>query len=51
MIWQAIVLLLLAGLYLAVERADTRTDRILRWMIIVGALLMALLLGSGALAG
>lgn len=47
--WIAIVLLLLAGIYIVVERGGSRTDRVLRWMVIVGALLMAVLLGSGAL--
>jgi hypothetical protein len=45
----AILLLLLAGFYVAVERGQTTSDRILRWMVVVGALLMAFLLGSGAL--
>ena len=48
--WIAIVLLLLAGLYIIIERGDSRTDRVLRWMVIVGALLMAVVLGSGALS-
>ena len=48
--WIAMVLLLLAGVYVAVERGDSPTDRVLRWMVILGALLLAVLLGSGALA-
>ena len=47
--WIAIVLLLLAGVYIVVERGDSRTDRVMRWMVIAGALLMAVVLGSGAL--
>jgi hypothetical protein len=47
--WLAILLLLLAGFYVAVERGQSTKDRVLRWMVITGALLMALLLGSGAL--
>lgn len=47
--WIAIVLLLLAGFYVAVERGQSRTDRILRWMVIVGAVAIALLIGGGAL--
>ena len=31
-IWGAILLLLLAGFYVAVERGEGRMDRILRWM-------------------
>ncbi len=47
--WIAIVLILLAGLYVAIERGEGKMDRILRWMVIAGAILMALLLGSGLL--
>jgi VIT1/CCC1 family predicted Fe2+/Mn2+ transporter len=49
MAWLAILLLLLAGFYLAVERGQSPTDRMLRWMVIVGAVLMAALIGSGTL--
>ena len=47
--WLAVGLLLLAGLYVAVERGQSRFDRILRWMVVAGALILALLLGSGAI--
>lgn len=49
MLWLALLLLLLAGFYVVVERGESRTDRILRWMVILGAMMMALLLGSGSL--
>ena len=47
MTWLALLLLLLAGVYLTVERGQSTTDRILRWMVVAGALLMAVLLGGG----
>jgi len=47
--WLAILLILLAGFYLAVERGTSTLDRALRWMVIAGAMLIALLIGSGAL--
>ncbi|MEX2572429.1 MAG: hypothetical protein WD737_14110 [Gemmatimonadota bacterium] len=43
----AILLLLLAGLYVAIERGQSPKDRVLRWMVIAGALILAFLLGSG----
>jgi hypothetical protein len=46
--WLAILLILLAGFYLAVERGTSTWDRALRWMVIAGAMLIALLIGSGA---
>ena len=49
MTWLAILLILLAGVYVAVERGEGKMDRVLRWMVIIGALLMALLLGSGSI--
>jgi hypothetical protein len=49
MAWLAILLLLLAGFYVAVERGQSTTDRVLRWMVVAGALIIALLLGSGAI--
>ncbi|MEX2583275.1 MAG: hypothetical protein WD766_08365 [Gemmatimonadota bacterium] len=49
MIWLAILLILLAGLYVAVERGQSTMDRLLRWMVIAGAVLLAILLGSGAI--
>ena len=48
-IWGAILLLLLAGFYVAVERGESRTDRILRWMVILGAMTLAVLIGGRAL--
>jgi hypothetical protein len=47
--WMAIFLLLLAGLYVAIERGQSTRDRVLRWMVITGALLLAFLIGSGVL--
>lgn len=47
MTWLAFLLLLLAGFYLMVERGQSRSDRILRWMVALGALLMAVLIGGG----
>jgi hypothetical protein len=49
MVWLAILLLLLAGVYVAVERGKGVMDRVLRWMVIAGAVLLALLIGSGAI--
>lgn len=49
MTWIAILLLLLAGIYVSVERGQSPMDKFLRWMVVVGALLMALLLGTGVL--
>jgi hypothetical protein len=49
MAWIAIMMLFLAGLYVAVERGQSTKDRVLRWMVIAGALIIAILLGSGAL--
>lgn len=47
----AIALLILAGIYVAVERGQSPRDRILRWMVIAGAVIMALLVGSGMVGG
>jgi hypothetical protein len=49
MAWGAIVLLLLAGLYVALERGTSTRERVLRWMVITGAVILAVLLGSGAI--
>jgi len=49
MLWLSILLLLLAGFYVTVERGQSTMDRVLRWMVIIGSLLIALLIGSGAL--
>jgi len=49
MIWLAILMLLLAGVYVAVERGQSTKDRVLRWMVITGAVIMAVLIGSGAI--
>ena len=47
MVWLAVLLLVLAGIYVAVERGTSPTDRVLRWMVIVGAIMLAVLIGSG----
>lgn len=49
MTWAAIFLLILAGIYVTVERGQTPREKMLRWMVVAGAILMAILLGSGAL--
>ena len=49
MIWGAFFLLILAGIYVTVERGQSTREKVLRWMVISGAVLMAILLGSGAL--
>jgi hypothetical protein len=43
----AALLLVLAGIYLVVERGQSRSDRIFRWMVITGAVAMAILIGGG----
>lgn len=45
--WLPILLLLFAGIYVAVERGQSRREKILRWMVISGAVIMAVLLGGG----
>jgi hypothetical protein len=45
--WLALILLLLAGIFLVVERGQGTFDRVLRWMVLLGALLMAILVGGG----
>ena len=49
MAWIAILLLLLAGIYVTVERGQSTTDKILRWMVLIGAILLAIQLGSGGI--
>lgn len=49
MLWLAILLLLLAGVYVSVERGTSTLDRILRWMVILGAIMLAVLIGGGGL--
>lgn len=49
MIWLSFLLLLFAALYVSIERGQSTRDRILRWMVILGALLLSLMLGSGAI--
>jgi hypothetical protein len=49
MAWLSMLLLLLAGIYVTVERGQSKTDKILRWMVLVGAILLAIQLGSGAI--
>lgn len=47
MLWLAVLLLVLAGVYVAIERGESGWDRVLRWMVIIGALLMAFAVGGG----
>jgi hypothetical protein len=49
MIWIALLLLLFAGAYVSIERGTSTLDRVLRWMVIAGALILAILLGSGTI--
>lgn len=46
--WLAILLLVLAGVYVVVERGQTPREKVMRWMVITGAILMAVLIGSRA---
>jgi heme A synthase len=45
----SILLLLLAGFYVSVERGQSTMDKVLRWMVLIGAILLAIQLGSGAI--
>ena len=47
--WIGVLLILLAGFYVVVERGNSPMDRALRWMVIAGAILMGIWLGSGIL--